>query len=591
MFGGGGGANDSWARVPLAGRTVNQALEAWFYGSETPAELARGDIAVDDNFAENAVCVAIKDRVQLDVTRIRPSMDRYFIFYSQRAGTDVLDVWGGLPVETVIALRGLVLREQDLQWKPAEETRCRAMLTRLPGPTPPNTQLDVWKPHYFFFPLTHAMFQDTLQNAYPVTGHVFEVFFKRLESYTVPVQESAPFPAGSTIQERLLDKGSFFLCANLARELQLPELALSYEKARMERERILYWNRWAPFLAPGVGEFPLLGLLQYNPGLWRWLMEHSVEPTPEDEQAWFRIWPGQGMPTFWFAIPCHQVPLALGSHVRCQFPIHAGGFMHIPAYAPWIAQWIWDALVVPEAQRHFAQPPIHKSDSLLHRIGALEEARSWARRAQYPIGQGPRVGLGAAAVVHAPPPPLDEGGGLDIEELDRLWNVLPPCIRRLREEKRFPRNNERREIIEIMRLGGLSLQTMHYYFEKLNNRYPKLPKPETMEKRAQVEAVIDWWKGKKPQDAVIWCTSLINKALDVGPGREVLICPYAVGQRVPEQERPQFAGRCREQCVANSGCAGPRRQPHWLPWATPSQALKEALESQHPKETKNEIMK
>jgi hypothetical protein len=567
-------SDEPWARIPAG----EGALESWFYSPETPAQRERGDMACDDNFAENAVCVEMDPVTfvaQLDVTRIRPSQQRYFVFYSQIPGTQTLEVWGGLCVETVLARRGLILRDEDLLRKPPQETRCRSMLTRPPGADRTPQDLSLWKTHYFLFPLANSMFQDDGYDSTTfVTGYVFDVFFKRLESYTVPVQASAAFPAGSTLEERLLDKGSFILCATLTRELYPPELALSYEKTRMERERILYWHRWAPFLNNHTDELPLLGLLQYNTGLWRWLLENVTEPDPEDEQAWFRTNGGAAaMPTLWFQIPCWQVPLAL-KMVRQEFPIHSGGIVHMPAYAPWIAHWIWDALVVPEAQRKYAMAPISKEHSLLHCLGMLEEARSWARRAKYPNAASTGGVVPRAATV-APPPALDEGGGVDIEDLHALWDVLPPCIRRIRDERRFPRNLERMVLAQAMRMGGLSLPSILYFFEKLNNKWPK-PRPEPLSKRFDVESCLTWWREKDTDDP-IWCSSLVNNALDKGPNAGVMVCPYAAAAGGGD-DRAQLTGRCREQCVAESGLASARRQPHWKPWATVSGAIKEGVE-------------
>ena len=570
-----------WGRRIVAdGQSDFDALQSWWYGTETPAQLERGDMVVDDNFGEHVVCVCIDEtnEVYMDVTQIRPSMQRYFLFYSRAAQDEnMLHVWGGLTVDMLLPLlysnKGVVQRDRDLLWQSPAQTQCRALLRRPQGPT-------MGTDHYFFFPLFGAEFQDVLENAYPITGEVYDVFLKRLESYTVPIEHSAVFPAGTTIQQSLLDKGSFLLAANLTRELYPPEVALTYEKVRMERERILYWNRWIPFLTTARGnEMALLGLLKYNAGLWQWLMQRVVVATPEDEQAWWRtrtVVTDEMVPAVWFAIPCAQIPWTLRD-MRVQFPVHPGGLIHVPAEAHWIAPWIWDALVVPEAQRHFAAPPIPKQSSLLHRLGLLEEAKSWAGRAQSVRVRQSHSGT----VVNAVVPALDDGGGMDIEEMDRIWSVLPPCLRRVREQQHFPVNAERVDMVEIMRLGGLSMETMIYFFEKLNKHRPK-NKPETLTKRFKLEATLNAWKNKPEHEQQIWCTTYVNNALDKGGNAGVLACPFALenatGTKIPHAERPVFTGRCREQCVATSDCAGPRRKPHWKPWATPSSALQEALE-------------
>ena len=114
-----------------------------------------------------------------------------------------------------------------------------------------------------------------------------------------------------------------------------------------------------------------------------------------------------------------------------------------------------------------------------------------------------------------------------------------------------------------------------------NNRYPKLPKPVTLQRRFAVEESLKGWKKRPENGQQIWCTSFVNNALDKGGGPGHLACPYALESPNPprnQEDRAVFTGHCREQCVATSGCAGPKRKDHWKPWATPASALKEALE-------------
>lgn len=561
-----------WATVTKAtGQTPHQALEQWFFEDPAPAQMERGDIAVDDNFSENAVCVRIdhgSGEAYIDPSTVRPSMQRYFVFYSQTFPPNgPLYIWGGLAVDDLLPILyqsgGVVHRDRDLVGQPEERTRCRSVLRRPPTSLPLPQQQELW-----LFPLLGSEFQDAFHNSVNVTGQVFEVFLARLEFFASP---RGFFSAGSHLEQHLLDKASYLLAANLHRELYPREVALAYEQKRKERERLLYWERWAPFME--AGELALLQLLQYNAGLWQWLTKRVVVPTPEDEQAWCRSGKSsETIPTIWFALPCVQLPLS-------DFPVHAGGVLHVPAHASRIALWVWNGLIVPEAQRHFAQAPIPKQSSMLHRVGILEEAKSWALRAQVPRNRFAHSS--SAGGFSMDTPPMDEGGGVDIEELDQIWGALPPCIRRIRGQKRFPLDGERGFIVQVMRLGGLSLESILEFFEELNNSYPKLPKPVTLQRRFGVEESLKGWKKRPENGQQIWCTSFVNNALDKGGGPGHLACPYALESPNPprnQEDRAVFTGHCREQCVATSGCAGPKRKDHWKPWATPASALKEALE-------------
>lgn len=570
-----------WVRLenPLGQDNVRNVLQQWWYSDPTPAQLKRGDMACDNNFHKNVVCCQFEhgqDSVQLYVPGIRPSHHLYFLFYSIESHGAVVVVWGGLPVALVLQHNGLIRRLEHLVWSSPDLVRCRALARSIePTITTTNAAAADWKQHYFALPLLGAEFQNARENSQPTTGLLFDAFMARLHWFANRPGVLLP------VHHHLADKGAFVLCATLTRELPRA-MALSFEKARVSREEALFYQRATSFMAAGVGELPILGLFQYNAGFWQWFQKRIVSPTPEDEQAWTRNVPGI-MPTIWFSVPFWQ-------WIDCiaDWPIHSGGIIHMPVYGPWVFPWIWQSLIQPEAQRHFGagfQTSENGLKAMLEELRMWPEVMKWAQRATpMPVARARPSGAPESAE-RALPPPLDDGGGVDLEDLGEFWSVMPPCLRALKSQRRFPLNMERFYLTQILRRAGLSLESIVSFYEMLNDAYPK-PKPVPLSQRYSVEAGIEDWQGKEagnPESGIIYCSQFVHAALD---NRGEFHCPYAAAaqQQSPNMSREEVVGRCRQQCVAESGLASERRkQSTWKPWATPAAAMEEGIKNQQMK--------
>jgi hypothetical protein len=249
-----------------------------------------------------------------------------------------LVVWGGLTCRDLMTLRppGVVRRNEDLLWQPANKTRCRSLATAPPPPPEPVAE----KKHFFSFPVVDCMVEmDSI-----LTGRVFEVALARLEWYYDSNHGKTvkwdPTIAGDP------ELASFLLCATLAHAIPQRETALDYQVHRLARERQLFDQRMAPFLQ---SEKSICTLLKHNAQFWqRHFFCNIVAPEPEDEQAFLRVVESSAaVPRLWIQISLWEAPCA---QVAREFPLHAGGVIHLPCHPPWIATWIWESHVLPEAR-------------------------------------------------------------------------------------------------------------------------------------------------------------------------------------------------------------------------------------------------
>ena len=569
-------------------------IRKWFFTPPTPAEDAAGDFPVEVNFEAHVRCVEMPPGThyvaQVDPATISPSGDRYFIFYTVER--DHVMVWGGLTGTALLALHepGLVRRDEDLLWQPANVSRCRGQASRL-VPLEPRRPLSQLNPHLFLLPVFD---EDDPAHSEEIGADVFDAFYARLRWLSCPTTKLRPFRCGTTIWDHMLEKASFLLCATVTPYLSSGDAAIAYETRRMDRERWLFMQRMEPFME---SERALLWLLAHNKGLWAWLKKRVVVRCPEDEQAFVRLMrehntPHAEVPTMWFAVPIWEAPLR---RVAQEFPLHAGGVIHMPCYTQWVATWLWDAHVLAPVQRHFSSIcqriplPLPPSPDLLGDVlrdavafvsgaeqeNGVAEATQRAREKNNPKGEWqeherPQV------TVH-------------VQDIEDIWKAAPPCVKMYREARgRFPTNMERVDLTQVLRRAFLPLGIpeawIERFYELLNNRFPR--DNQTLKQRYQIEGTIKSWKAKEnpqdPREGAIWCRSLINRTVN-RKDVERMACPVAAhmirlrgGARPDITEVDEFSWRVRQECCAQTL---PTRPQHWNPWKSPHMAMEEALKA------------
>lgn len=57
---------------------------------------------------------------------------------------------------------------------------------------------------------------------------------------------------------------------------------------------------------------------------------------------------------------------------------------------------------------------------------------------------------------------------IDIEDLGRIREIMPPCVHKMLEKRQFPVDGDRTMLVPIMKRGNLSLETVRRFLESLN---------------------------------------------------------------------------------------------------------------------------
>lgn len=545
---------DSIAKV--SNLSFEDQLEKWFYKEPTYGQLLSGDAAMFANFQENVRCIymdPVSGIAQVDCRTISPSKDLYFLFYSEERGR--LVIWGGLAYKDLMTLRppGVVRKNEDLLWQHDKKTRCRSLASKVPDDDGDTIVVGWSKRDLFILPIVTCV--DANQQ---VTGELFDMALNRLEWYYDP---NAPlFPNGP------LEHAIFLICATLARVIPKRETALAYQVHRMDRERWLFDQRIAPFLG---SEKAILSLLKHNASFWsRHFVCRVVAPDAEDEQAFVRVFPGCAgkIPEIWIEIPVWEAP---SPAMIAEFPMHPGGLFHMPFHPLWVSTWIWEAHVLPEAQRNFTDGHPICADKVEGPFGAFfQEAVLYVDELRN------RLLLLQTTASHQKL--HHHSDVIPIADMEDLFSVAPPCVQHVAmKQRRFPLNMERFHLTRILMGAGVPMNTMMRLYDRLNTQYSR-GQPQSLEKRYNVEASAKSLEDKDP----VWCTALINSAI-YRRGSEGMFCPMATQAGAPPpppksdlQAAGKFAFEVRCRCVA---AMAPDRPSHWKPWATPEQAMREGM--------------
>lgn len=558
-----------WDRIPIVpGKDIIDMLREWFHREPVHGDYLSGDWDMGAKFDDNVRCVVMDSNsgiAQVDCRIISPIRNTYFLFYSLERGH--LVIWGGLTCQELLAMKpaGVVRRDEDLLWQPSSKTRCRSLaVPPMDDDDEDDDEFDKtnWRNSWFQFPLPLCV--TGAATAECLTAEVFEVALCRLEWYYADDDDyETPFPIG------WLEQGSFLLCATLVHTLSNKYVALAYQLHRMTRERQLFDQRIAPFLE---SEKAMLSLLKHNGAFWSlYILPRIVSPDPEDEQAFFRCCYGLSaaatIPIIWIRIPLWEAPFM---HVATEFPLHEGGVIYMPCYPPWVAKWIWESHVLPEAQRNFSDSKLIKDapepfgyffeHTALYLEMLQERRRSSIEKKKKKEKNRRFTG--------------DSGGTKPlIQDIEDIFRSAPPCVTFLLKQKRFPLNMERLDLTRIFMGAGVQVSTMTLLYERLNLQHPR-GDPQPLNKRFNVEVTIECLKDKDP----IWCTTLIKKAIS-GKG-EGMRCPLVQRSKVPartdELAMAKFVYEIRQQCTA---CHAPTRPVHWKPWATPEHAMREGYQN------------
>jgi len=290
---------------------------------------------------------------------------------------------------------------------------------------------------------------------------------------------------------------------------------LQWFTTRMSVEEVLFRNRMSRFRT----EQSLVDLFSFN-GLGEFLAQHTIVPTVADRQVFLNMWPtADYFPALFLRVPMMDLPANM---VRC-LPKYERGTVHLPFWYEAVCAWIWFRFRA-SAQRSHARLRLKQWQAIVG--NPLLGLADFVERALEMVGREPDHSDSSSSSSSdssddesdaSPPTPSTT---IDIEEC-----ALPPCISQLGH---FPKYAERMTIAQIFVEAQLSEGSIHGYFARANEGYPKDP-PIPLEQRFDLNSLLQWAFGKP-----VWCSTLIKNA--IRGERDKLMCPLVPPKSEANQE-------------------------------------------------------
>lgn len=244
------------------------------------------------------------------------------------------------------------------------------------------------------------------------------------------------------------------------------------------------------------------------------------------------------LPKRWLLVPFEQVPAHL------ELVLVKDGMCWLPVYWQAIYDWL-SFQFQTQMQQHFLNARMYEGTRELDKYARhvvmfiMNDLPSASDRRQKGVNQKSTIPLDADTI---------RQHGKFVQDIEDMWNCMPPCMQQLKNNNRFPRNQERLYLIPTMYNGGFSLDSINRFLNALNDRWPKSP-AETVQKRANPEALI------KRDPGIHWCSNVIKHTKEKRENTPQ--CPfYSVAEGVID------ADGCGKKCATHLGLRYPVKAPH-----------------------------
>lgn len=480
------------AWVTLEGTTLRE----WFYAS-TPAEERAGDVACVD-FDANVRCERVTGRVHvIDTSGLDPVRHCLVLFYWEEQ--ERICVAGLLPWRRVLALRGYVCAE-DLMRADARSRAC----------VPPPPLAAEWEAQ------TPVPLLALPAAAGPLDGAAQEMLRARLAWYLGA--EEPPRVEGEKAQHVLSSLvGAALEHHGGVRNSVLADariLRLRYEEKRLHCEKKRLYEAVGGLHTQGA----LVQCLAAN-GMRRVLDDCACDPTALDLQ-WFLSAQVRYVPTVFLRVPATQVPHPL--------PLYRGGYVHLPMYAEYVADWLWQ-LRMADAQRMYAEldgAAWGRIERDLPHVHAF--LVDCSKRVACLLMKHPKDAAKSRAAV------VERESGTASVDVEDLWAALPPCVASLRYSH-FPRHLERLQLTPILHEAGVSAATAEALYADLNGRYPR----DGQELKRRYNVAYEWTRAAGRET---YCATLMK-------GGEGLACPYVQSHGGGIEYGDELRSRCYHACA------------------------------------------
>jgi hypothetical protein len=484
-----------WAQITYErGQSERDAIEKWYYstGSETTGDFALSSF--DYVFCVKTTSSATSFTIPAEAQD--PFVYAFFIVYHVRETMREITIVGGL------------------YWKDVTAKNLISSLVHSRSFLPPyDDAMDVDEPtpKMFLFPTTAS--KGVLSDTDAVHARV-DYYLGLCDTLNDSFSPQDELEAIHMMH---------FLGRSMEHTFSIPGTSLDMSVIRERWHRIYLSIEYIRLkeLWPKT-ERQLMDVLLYN-GFGE---EASIFPPPAFDQRDFALrWPGCAPPSCYFAVPMVELPLDLAMHLH----IYPGGLVHI-SYMD-MFDWIWNLFVIQSQLKAFDSTPIvlEKDDwryHLRHRIvmwlSQHSENALTRKEGGGGWGGGRAVGL--------------EGPTYVIEKND-LLSLVPPCFKRIMEQREFMKNAQRIHWVSTMQFAGVSRESIASFLESMNEAFPKGHR--TAKARFDYDYVLNKRSGPT------FCANIVQNR-----DSNSITCPFAeeVG---PIHDVEDLANACKCKCAPN----------------------------------------
>jgi hypothetical protein len=167
-----------------------------------------------------------------------------------------------------------------------------------------------------------------------------------------------------------------------------------------------------------------------------------VEPTPSDVSQFIEQHRKHSVPRMWYSADPLDVPEHDKLHIHEDGTVHIT-FIHVIDWVRWRIRSYYSSVQTAIVSRGW---PDERVQEIVTRANAVVAAMKPAKKHDY------------------------NASGVDIEDLDKIWELMPPCVDRMLHKRQFPIDSQRTLIVPIMKQGGLSVDTVGTFLQSLNDQ-------------------------------------------------------------------------------------------------------------------------
>ena len=495
-----------------------------FYNSHTYTALA--------DFDTHVRCICLnnnkQDCITLDLSTFSPITDAYVLFYTFDILQKYVHVWGGLLFEQL-------QEEMPLSYITSSRTCALSMRSVVDLERHENKCIDFLFPANVFFGNAPPEFLISDTDLITKLDWYMDVAAKAMNDKVVvrpPLHFSSAQAEVDCIGACLAI--AYQILYRIPRDIMNSQfdgriLCNKFRRIMLDGELYLLKNRLFR-----MHEDDLLHVLQVNG-----YTTTTDECLPIHHQSFVAHYPNADvlLPKHWLLVPFEQLPASVN------FELEKGGLCRMPVY--WEAIYEWQAFhLQTQFQRHFLNARMYEKQ---------EDLTRFAKHVIMFIMNDLPVQSAIARAKQRASVPLDvatmEAHGKFVQDIEDMWSVMPPCMQQLKNNNRFPRNQERLYLVPTMYNGGFSLDSINRFLGALNDKWPKSPMAESVKKRANPEALI------KRDPGIHWCSNVIKHTKE--QRADTIHCPF-----VSVAEGVIDADGCGKRCAAHLGLRYPVKAPH-----------------------------